>query len=429
MAEYKQILCVLLFTISSGLLMAQNNTNSPYTRYGYGQLSDQAFGNSKGMGGVAYGLRDSWQINAANPASYTAVDSLTFLFDGGVSLQNANLSDKSVNTKINAKNSSVDYVAMQFRLHKRLGVTAGLLPYSNVGYNIVDSRKDNADNIYGVVHYGDGGLHQAFMGLGFKVLNNLSVGVNASYLWGDITKGTGVRFSDLNIYQYTREEGLSVSDIKFDVGAQYTHVLDKKNTLTLGAVFSPKHNLHNEAYLLTRKYTEDSKGNTADQIVDKKDISATFGLPMTIGAGLAYQHDKRWTVAADYTFQKWTDVKYMDVNTFANQSKIALGAEYKPNSTGRSYFSHVKYRFGGYYSTPYYKVENKTTGAYSRACSEYGLSAGVALPVPGVRSLVNISAQYINVSGKKSSMLDEKYLRLCIGITFNERWFFKRKVN
>lgn len=59
--------------------MAQNNTNSPYTRYGYGHLADQGSSNSKAMGGVAYGLRDGTQVNFANPASYTAVDSLTFI--------------------------------------------------------------------------------------------------------------------------------------------------------------------------------------------------------------------------------------------------------------------------------------------------------------------------------------------------------------
>ena len=79
--------------------VAQNNTNSPYTRYGYGQLSEQGSSNSRAMGGIAYGLRDKYQTNFANPASYTAVDSLTFIFDGAVSLQNTNLSKRYSETK------------------------------------------------------------------------------------------------------------------------------------------------------------------------------------------------------------------------------------------------------------------------------------------------------------------------------------------
>ena len=80
MTGYRQTLSVFLLMILSGVTVAQNNTNSPYTRYGYGQLAEQGSGNSRAMGGIAYGLRDRYQINFANPASYTAVDSLTFIF-------------------------------------------------------------------------------------------------------------------------------------------------------------------------------------------------------------------------------------------------------------------------------------------------------------------------------------------------------------
>ena len=113
MPGYRETLLVLLLTILSGAAVAQNNTNSPYSRYGYGQLSEQGSSNSRAMGGIAYGLRDMYQTNFANPASYTAVDSLTFIFDGAVSLKNTNLSNGTL--KRNSKNSSFDYITMQFR--------------------------------------------------------------------------------------------------------------------------------------------------------------------------------------------------------------------------------------------------------------------------------------------------------------------------
>ena len=50
MVGFKHTLCALLLTMVTGMAIAQNNTNSPYTRYGYGDLSDQSFGNSKAMG-------------------------------------------------------------------------------------------------------------------------------------------------------------------------------------------------------------------------------------------------------------------------------------------------------------------------------------------------------------------------------------------
>ena len=163
MVGSKHLFLVFLLMLLAASAQAQNNTNSPYTRYGYGQLSDQTFGNSKAMGGITYALRDGYQINPSNPASYSAVDSLTFIFDGGVTLQNTNFSNGT--TKLNAKNSSFDYIAMQFRLHKRLGVSAGLLPYSNVGYNLSQiNNTGNPDSDNTITYSGDGGLHQLYVG-------------------------------------------------------------------------------------------------------------------------------------------------------------------------------------------------------------------------------------------------------------------------
>ena len=99
MINYKRLISALIILTFTELTIAQTSTNSPYTRYG---------------------LRNGYQINASNPASYTAVDSLTFLFDAGMTLQNANF--KEGNIKTNAKNSSFDYLAMQFRLWKRMGM-------------------------------------------------------------------------------------------------------------------------------------------------------------------------------------------------------------------------------------------------------------------------------------------------------------------
>ena len=113
-------------------------TNSPYSRYGFGKLTDQSGSNSKAMGGIAYGLRNGFFVNPANPASYSAVDSLTFIFDIGMSLQNANFTENKIKT--NAKNSSLDHVAMQFRLWNRMGMTVGFVPYSYVGYNFQTSH-------------------------------------------------------------------------------------------------------------------------------------------------------------------------------------------------------------------------------------------------------------------------------------------------
>ena len=423
MVGFKHTLCALLLTMVTGMAIAQNNTNSPYTRYGYGDLSDQGFGNSKAMGGIAFGLRDGAQINPLNPASYTAIDSLTFIFEGGVSLQNMNVNNGGV--KLNAKNSSFDYLAMQFRLHPRIAMSVGLLPFSSVGYNVSDSKFAN-----GVSQTrsftGDGGLHQLYAGLGVKVLKKLSVGVNASYFWGDITRSTTVLYPETSgSTSYIEQKGISISDYKLDFGAQYTLDFDKKHSMTIGAVFSPKHKLNNDYTVVTQNSTTVSNS-----------FDATFELPNMFGIGLTYNYDKRLTVGVDYSLQQWSKAKFAinavdnervsedfdETYTYCDRHKISMGAEYIPNLIGRSYLAHIKYRLGAYYTTPYYKINGE------KASREYGVTAGFGLPVPRSRSILSISGQFVRVKGLETSMVNENIFRVSIGLTFNERWFFKRRV-
>lgn len=413
----------LIWMMTMGL-MAQTSTNSPYTRYGFGQLSDQNFGNSQAMGGISYGLRNGLQVNAANPASYSAVDSLTFIFDAGMSLQNANF--KEGNVKTNAKNSSVDYIAMQFRLMKGLGFTAGFLPYSTVGYSMNRNNPVVTDEFGNTTSatqqfYGTGGLQQVFFGLGYNVFKGLSVGANFSYLYGDITHTSTTTFSNANAFSSARTNKIEVSDYKLDFGVQYSHQLKEKHVLNLGATYSYGHNLNSTGYEYVEKY---QSSTVATQSIDT--IKNAFALPHTFGIGATYVYDNRLTIGADYTLQKWADAKFFnEKNAFQNRSKISIGAEYLPNHYGRGYLQRIRYRAGVYYSSPYAKIDGKDGNR------EYGISFGIGLPLTlyQYRSILNISGQYVKVSPKVKGMLEENYLRINIGLTFNERWFMKWKVD
>lgn len=429
MVGFKHTICALLLTMVTGVAIAQNNTNSPYTRYGYGELSDQSFGNSKAMGGIAFGLRDGAQINPLNPASYTAIDSLTFLFEGGFSLQNMNVSSGGV--KMNAKNASFDYLAMQFRLRPWMAMSVGLLPFSNVGYTVSDSKTTENDLLYSRSFSGDGGLHQLYVGMGVKILKNLSVGVNASYFWGDITRKRGVFYpSNSASESYERTINTSISDYKLDFGLQYTQNLNEKSSLTVGGVFTPKHKLNNN---YTGEVLMGRSTGYGTSYADEYD--ATFELPNTFGVGFTYNYDKRLTIGMDYSLQQWSKTNFgvnttdQDIRqdfdetfTYCDRTKISLGGEYIPNLIGRSYLSHIKYRLGAYYTTPYYKIDGK------KASREYGITAGFGLPIPRSRSILSLSGQFVRVKGLETNMVNENIFRVSIGLTFNERWFFKRRV-
>lgn len=417
--NYRCLLCMLLLLVALDVA-AQNNTNSPYTRYGYGRMSDMGPANSRAMGGLAYGLRDRNFTNYANPASYTAIDSLTFIFEGGLSLQNANIDNGTV--KQNAKNSSFDYLTMHFRFDRKLAASLGLIPISNVGYGLsnvdVDAANDERTTV--TSYTGSGGLHQAYVGLAYAVLPNLSVGMNLSYLWGRIEHQLAQSFPyNSSSLPFSRVDILSVKSYNVDFGVQYSHRFAKKHFATFGAVFTPGHSLKNEALV------QEVLGNsTMGYTENTQNLNVRNDMPNTIGVGLAYVYNGRLTLGLDGTYQDWSKVTFMGKkDQFEDMTRVSFGGEYIPNPMSRSFLARTKYRFGAYYSNPYYKIEGK------RAAEEYGASVGLGIPLVRGKSYLNVSGQYVKVTGKTANFLDEKMLRVNVGITFNERWFYKYKVN
>lgn len=429
----------LLLGAFSLVSMAQvSNTMSPYSQFGLGVLAEQSQGFNRGMGGLAIGLRNGKMVNMQNPASYSAIDSLTMIFDAGVSGQITNF--KEGGRRVNAKTAHFDYAVAAFRLLPKVGASFGVVPYSNIGFNYYSAEYNNAESLtssyFNVNHQGDGGFSQAYVGLGWEVLKGLSIGANVSYFWGKYTKTITVINSDSYVNTLSKVYSSSVSSYKLDFGVQYQQALDKDNLLTVGATVGLGHQLGAEALLVSTNYDNVNaiSYSTRDSVPD------AFKLPYTFGVGATLLHKNSLTVGVDYSFQKWADMDYpVQTNNIAqdhklgyqlvgsqllDRHKVTLGTDWVPNPMGRNYFSHVHYRFGVSYATPYYNV-NGVKGP-----RELSVSAGFGIPLINTwnnRSTLNISAQWVNRSA--DNLIRENSFRLNIGLTFNERWFAKWKVD
>ena len=138
----KNIVSALFLTAMSLTAVAQSGTNSPYSQYGLGALSDQTSGFNRGMNGVGLGFREHNQVNFINPASYSSMDSLTFIFDVGVRGQVTNFKENG--KKLNANNADFEYAVAGFRAFRHLGMSFGILPFTNVGYSYLSTNPLNA---------------------------------------------------------------------------------------------------------------------------------------------------------------------------------------------------------------------------------------------------------------------------------------------
>ncbi len=418
----------LVLSAITATAFAQSSTNSPYSQFGYGDLTDQGVGFNKGMNGVGLAFRKGNEVNPLNPASYSAADSLTMIFDAGLSGQITNFKEGS--TRFNGKGGGFDYVVGLLRAAKNLGVSFGVLPYSNVGYKYsTTSSIPGSQAIQSSTYEGDGGMHQLFLGAGFRIFKPLSVGFNAAYLWGEFDRSfTGV--TSISSAKYlVKQYSASVRNYKLDFGMQYEQKLGKGDLLTLGATYSPGHSLKTDPTCrIISVNTSASQNDTTSYVVHDG-----LSLPTAYGFGLAYSHHDKLRVGADLQVQKWgsVDMPSDEGGSYALRSGLLkdsyranLGAEWIPNpQSTRHVLSHVRYRIGAGYATPYYNINGQD------GPKELSLSLGFGIPIMNAynnRSFLNISGQWSHRSA--DNLITENTFRINIGLTFNERWFSKWKV-
>ena len=432
----KQIICTAFAVVLALSGYAQSGTNSPYSQYGIGVLSDQSQGFSRGMNGVGLAYRKGNAVNTLNPASYSAVDSLTMIFDVGLSGQITNF--KEGNTKVNAKNADFEYLVGSFRLMPKVGASFGVLPLSNIGYSY--SASTYLDETYGTVsetYSGSGGLHQAFIGLGWNVVKNLSVGANVSYVWGTYERSVSTSSSSY-VNTLSKDYTCNVNSYYIKLGAQWVKPLNTTDVLTLGATVGLGHDLHsNPTCDIVNINTQSAASDTTRFVVNNG-----LKLPMSYGVGAAWTRGDKWFVGADFTLNQWGSLDFPDYYKNANGDmtyalrsgllkdsyKVNVGVDYVPSPAGQRLLGRVHYRFGAGYATPYYYINGK------EGPKEMSVSAGFGIPLQKVawnsrghmRPVLNISAQWAHTSAK--DLITENTFRVNVGLTFNERWFAKWKV-
>lgn len=408
-------LAVMILCLLASPAFAQSGVNSPYSRYGLGLLSDQSTGITRSMGGIGTGLRRPNTMNLKNPASYSTVDTLTFIADLGFSIQNGNFSENGV--KINARNASISHMAMQFRVQPKIGMTVAIKPFSSIGYSFSGTsvvRRDEDGEITATNSYsGTGGLRQFMAGLGWRPTEWISVGANASLLTGDITHTVSNVYSSSSVQSRVKTYTADMTALMLDFGAQTTIPMGS-NKLVLGAEYTPAQKLSCETYVSDVH----SSGDTTA-------IENAFRFPDIMSAGFTYQW-KKGMIGADVSYQTWSKARFFAQEYGMDRLTAAAGFMYCPDEDSKSILKHSSYQAGINVSQPYFKVGDKT------GPMQIGISAGFSMPVTtsfDSMSYLHISGEYVRVQPMSKGMITENYLKINVGVTFMERWFMKIMVD
>lgn len=429
--QNKAVIYLFLLFLCSQNAFTQNYYNSPYTRYKIGELINQGFSYNRSLGGSSIALRPKNQINYLNPASYTAQDTNSFLFQTGLTgryaLVSSNLDqDESFNVNIN-------YLSIGFPLAKWCGMSVGVAPFSRIQYFVREERNEELVGEPMTFDYsGFGGLNEFYFGTGFEIKNMVSIGAHAGYIFGSLDRKQESYLTEIPAASslIERRQNYIVGDLYYKLGIQI-HPTFGNHTLILGATYDFETNIDVKLKgSATRYHTATSYNFSPDSLSFNLEEASPFYLPAKLGIGISYSYKDFLTATAEYMKQDWsgTNIVYSNFRTGLYES-YRFGVEVYPAPLKKNkritYFDRVKYRFGGNITKSYLYYDDENIGSW-------GFSAGLGLPIKNSRKLFtgtvfNLGYSYIQKGTTDLGLIKENVHIITFGFTLHDFWFLKPK--
>jgi hypothetical protein len=421
----KNLSLSIIFFVIATTSVAQIAINSPYSRFGVGDLSTRKNAYNFSMGGISMAVTSNRYINPYNPAANYSFDSLSFIFSGGIIASRGTLTTDQLNNTTNY--ASLGYLLFGFPVTKWLKTTIGLTPYSNVGYDMVANEVIEGVGSTDFNYLGSGGLNEFYGNASIELIENFAIGAKMSYMFGKTNMARFIFFPDSVGYLNTRVDNfIEVADLYFEFGMQYHHKFKNGYTLGFGAVYAPKQNVSAVENYLARSYFPTSLGVQAfrDTIETRIANEGELIFPAKYGFGFTLQKSEQWLIGADYSWQNWSEFRAFGRNdSLQNTMQFSVGGEFTPTSSMiASYWKRVKYRMGFRYNKTYLNLRNNQI-------NEFGISFGVGLPIPRSLSTFNLALEVGRSGTTAAGLIQNNFFKLTIGIAIWERWFVKNKYN
>tara|TARA_B100000809_G_scaffold253571_1_gene289725 strand:- start:265 stop:1542 length:1278 start_codon:yes stop_codon:yes gene_type:complete len=406
-------------------VLAQNQTNSPYSRFGIGDLQSNILSEYAAMGGTSIGSYNPNIINPYNPASYSAFKANSFIFSTGGAHQTTKM--QTTNLEQITNNSSFSHLLLGFPLSKKIGASAGLLPFSNIGYHIEDAEIHPDLGLVSYSYNGDGGLSLLYVGAAYNLTENLSVGANVNYLFGGLNRNKRVLFTDGETYNTRKTSSISAKGFFYQLGLMYNKELNEKMHLTLGFTannnveISAKRTVLTETYEILSSIYEVVKDTIEDYSISGCE-DCNMILPQNLAVGVSLNMDNKWLLMADFSIQDWSEYRmFGETDSLANSMKFSGGLQYTPdNMAVNKYWKLIKFRFGGKFQQSYLQL-------YNTQLNEKSVSFGLGLPLRKTKSEINLSVEVGERGTINNNLIKEQFLRFQIGLSLSDIWFVKRK--
>jgi hypothetical protein len=403
------LIIILCFSLNS---IGQTDY-SPYSIFGSGLISNRNFGVNQALGGTGIALQSNKYLNQVNPASYSGIDSLSFLFDVGVF---GKYSVFQTNTLKQQKfNGNISSLSIGFRVFPWLAMSAGVIPFSSMDYNIHSvATISGTDTKYEKLFTGSGSINQVFIGTSLKPIKNLSIGIHGSYLFGSFVQRESANLpSDFGLYAV--QKTTQVNTFKLDYGIQYFFSVGNWK-YGIGAVYGNMKDLYSST-VTKFGYSND----TVDLITN--DDQTRLLIPENYGVGISTSFKNKYTFAADYERKLWSEIAFNNpLLKSRNSERYSFGFEYNPSSDIHKAIGlqRLYYRLGANFNASYMVIDNTPINSK-------GLSIGVGVPLERQLSIMNFSLEFGSIGTLHNYLIRENYVQFNLNFTLRDIWFLKPK--
>ena len=419
----------LIGLLTGGSLRAQGLGNSPYSGLGIGEFYGQATASNLGMGGVGISYANPFYLNLQNPALLARRTRFT-VFEVGLLGQSKQLG-QNVSGRSQSQQSSglnLGYLALAFPISPRWTTSINLRPYTYTDYATSGLQQVPGTNFTAQNSYsGKGGVNKASFANGVRLLKNVYVGVEGSFLFGNTVKtadarvvgGTVTGTSEPADVVVSRTDRVNYTGLVYKFGGSWRPKLTDKLTVNLGATYDPSVRIGAKQTDVYQQISLAGSPLSTPDTVSNPTGKAT--LPQQIQAGFTVEYNNRLVVGIDAGTQTWSQFRNVTNQTdnLRDSRYIAAGFEFTPKPTSTKYRDLITYRAG------FQVIQTPYTVAGTRI-REANVSVGFSLP---------LGAYYVNqlnlalIGGQRGVLtggqLQERYLKLALGVSLNDWWFRK----
>ncbi|MEE9373184.1 MAG: hypothetical protein V3V00_09045 [Saprospiraceae bacterium] len=442
---------IFLFLLISSIGYSQNGNNglnSPFSRFGLGDLNDPGFMHLRQMGNITASFADGHHINVVNPASYAFLQATSF--ELGLETRLSSYNDGKV--KESTASGGLSYMALAFPLKNPInnllekersdfsfGMSFHMLPVSTVAYNISFDEESPDFGRYKRSFTGEGGVYKVGWGGAIKY-KRFSAGVNLGFNFGKISNERFTTFlDDLAAYNNVFISDFNVKGFDYKLGIIYQHILNKDlskdvsdgktiKALNFGVTGKTKTSFTGteEIFFRNQLIPPILQGAQYIDTLTRETISLEGSkMPSEFSFGVTYLSGAKFALGINYGFRRWSEyINPATPITLSNTTRYSVGGYYRPDpSSISSFFKRVYYRFG-----LYYKEDPRSINAQN--IDTYGVSVGLGLPFIFQRKISHLSIGFDYGTRGTVEVLKENFFKISLGFTFNDdEWFIKRKFN